>query len=69
MDRLGERYGLLPSEVLERATTLDITVMDISLSYEQSRRDRAEGKPAQINSDDFADKLKKFKEQTDGKKH
>lgn len=69
LDRLGERYGLLPSEVLMRATTLDISVMDISISYEQARRDQAEGRPAQINQDQFADRLKKFKERTHDNKH
>lgn len=39
LDTLAHRYGMLPTEVLTRATTLDITVMDVALSYEakQSR--------------------------------
>lgn len=34
LDSLGKRYGMLPSEVLNRANTLDLYVMDVSLSFE-----------------------------------
>lgn len=32
--RLSEKYGLLPSETLQRATTLDLVILDISLNLE-----------------------------------
>jgi hypothetical protein len=34
IDSLGKRYGLLPSEVLNRSNTFDIYIMDAALSYE-----------------------------------
>jgi hypothetical protein len=62
LDRLAERYGLLPSEVLSRATTLDITVMDISLSYEKLRYDKLNGKSPEIPQEDLLEAFNKFKE-------
>ena len=34
IDTLGKRYGLLPSEVLRRADTFDLYIMDAALSFE-----------------------------------
>ena len=34
IDNLAQRYGLLPSEVLNRATTFDLVIMDASMSYQ-----------------------------------
>ena len=34
IDSLGKRYGMLPSEVLERSNTFDLYIMDASLSFE-----------------------------------
>lgn len=33
LDALGERYGMLPSQVLEQANTLDLWVFDVAVSY------------------------------------
>ena len=33
LDSMAERYGMLPSEVLNRATTLDITIMTAAITY------------------------------------
>lgn len=35
IDGLGKRYGLLPSEVLKRADTFDLYIIDAALTYEQ----------------------------------
>ena len=35
LDRMGQRYGLLPSEVARKATTFDMVIMDISCSVER----------------------------------
>ena len=32
---LGKRYGMLPSEIMIRATTFDLVIMDMALSYKQ----------------------------------
>ena len=33
LDALGERYGLLPSEVLARGSTFDLRTYDIALTH------------------------------------
>jgi len=33
IDALGERYGQLPSEVLDKGSTFDLQVYDIAVSY------------------------------------
>jgi hypothetical protein len=33
IDALGERYGKLPSEVLDKGSTFDLQVYDIAVSY------------------------------------
>lgn len=44
LDNLAHRYGLLPSEVLLRADTLDIMVADVVLSYEAWQREQQDAK-------------------------
>jgi len=34
IDSLGKRYGMLPSEVLERSNTFDLYIMDMALTFE-----------------------------------
>ena len=41
IDGLGKRYGMLPSEVLERSNTLDLYIMDIALSFENFHHKKA----------------------------
>lgn len=40
LDQMGQRYGMLPSEVLSRASTFDMVIMDISLSVENYNRQK-----------------------------
>ena len=40
LDQMGQRYGLLPSEVVRRASTWDMVVMDISLAVEKYNTDK-----------------------------
>lgn len=44
LDRLSTRYGLLPSECIERATTYDIQVMDIAIATEVYEHKKAMNK-------------------------
>lgn len=41
---LAKTYGLMPSEVLERATTFDLYVLDVSTRHSKYQQDRANGK-------------------------
>lgn len=44
IDTLGKRYGLLPSEVLMRADTFDLYIMDAALTFEQYHNKKANNK-------------------------
>ena len=44
IDALGKRYSLLPSEVMEKASTFDLVVLDAALGYQSYIQDRADGK-------------------------
>ena len=35
IDGIGKRYGLLPSEVIKRADTFDLFILDAALTFEQ----------------------------------
>jgi len=74
LDSLGQRYGCLPSEVLSTATTFDVYVLDVTLSYEEKIRKKMERKHGrtpdrhfeETNLDDLAERVKKFKEKKNG---
>jgi hypothetical protein len=38
LDNLGKRYGMLPSQVFNQASTFDLFIMDASLSFEHDAR-------------------------------
>jgi len=44
IDTLGKRYGLLPSEVLVRADTFDLYIMDAALTFENYHNKKANSK-------------------------
>lgn len=44
LDNLASRYGVLPSEALSRASTLDLKVLDVSAKWAKRQNDIAEGK-------------------------
>lgn len=44
IDAIAKRYSLLPSEVLDRASTFDLVILDTALSYQKYKQDEAEGK-------------------------
>lgn len=41
---MADRYKILPSEVMNRATTFDIYVMDVALTYRSHLQKKQEGK-------------------------
>lgn len=41
LDGLGKRYGLLPSEVLNRGNTFDLYIMDCALTFENYHHKKA----------------------------
>ena len=42
VDTIGSRYGLLPSEVIKRADSFDLFIMDAALSFEQYHNKKSE---------------------------
>lgn len=42
IDSLGKRYGLLPSEILQRGNTFDLYIMDCALTFERYHIKKAE---------------------------
>jgi hypothetical protein len=43
LDSLAKRYGKLPTEVLRKGDSFDISVMDVALTYEKYQRDKESG--------------------------
>jgi len=44
IDTMSQRYGVLPSELLQRATTFDLFVCNSSIRYQQNKENEANGK-------------------------
>jgi len=44
VDTMAERYGMLPSEVMQRANTFDVFVADTAIGYRNYLVDKANGK-------------------------
>jgi len=42
LDQMAQRYGLLPTEAFTRATTLDMVIMDMALTYEQHQHKKSQ---------------------------
>ena len=64
LDTLGERYGMLPSEVLARSSTLDLFVLDAATTWHNYQSNKAQGKYAdQYTTEDMASMLEKARQQ------
>ncbi len=64
LDALGERYGKLPSELLESASTFDLQIYDKAVSYRNWLEKKATTKdPNELYDPNDLDKMmKQFKE-------
>jgi len=65
LDSLAERYKMLPSQVLEQASTLDLWVYDVAVSYRIHAEKKANHKPGEvpdIPQEDLLKGLEKFRE-------
>jgi hypothetical protein len=51
---MAERYGLLPHEVKNRATTYDIMITDVLASYEDYEQRKANGKQIDPNNHGYS---------------
>jgi hypothetical protein len=43
LDKLASRYSVLPGDLLERASTFDLYVMDIGIRYEALQEQKRKG--------------------------
>ena len=67
IDSLGKRYGMLPSEVLNRSNTFDLYIMDVALSFENFHHKKAMNNGndplPDYTTDELLARVKKNKEQ------
>ena len=62
LDAMAERYGILPSKLLQEADTFDLMVMDVALTYRQYKENKHSNAPNQqpvYDQDDLMKKLEK----------
>jgi hypothetical protein len=57
---MGQRYGMLPSEIISRATTFDLVIMDTAMTLERHHQDASQ--PGYV-PDLSVEELLKIKEQ------
>lgn len=65
IDKIAERYGCLPSEVLSRGDSFDIFVIETMWSYEQYRDDKEKMRNGQVTPTNVH-VLKEMMEKTKG---
>ena len=67
IDGLGKRYGMLPSEVLERSNTFDLYIMDAAMTFENYHHKKAANNGREpipdFTTDELLAMLEKNKEQ------
>lgn len=51
VDAMAERYGKLPSEVLQNASTVDLIVFDVAVSYRNHKEKQSKG---QVDTNDYS---------------
>ena len=64
LDAMAERYGILPSKLLQEADTFDLMVMDVALTYRQYKEGKRSNQPIDqsvYNEEDLLEKLEKYK--------
>ena len=65
IDGIAKRYGVLPSEVVQRADTFDLYIIDAALTFERFQYDKEMNKgkvdPAYYSQDQLAGMLDKGK--------
>lgn len=65
INNLAKTYGLLPTEVLARATTFDLYVLDVSARWQQHQHEQITGKksftrpPPKLSEREMLDMLKR----------
>ena len=66
IDALGKRYGLLPSEVLVRANSFDLYILDCSLTFENFHHRKSMNKGKVDPKDYDIEALKRINDRANG---
>lgn len=65
IDAMAKRYGYLPSDIMGRASTFDMVVMDAAISYEnyleKQHRGGGSGAPPDVPEEELLKILEKAK--------
>ncbi len=61
LDQMGERYGVLPSKILNEASTIDLFVYDTAVSFRQAMERKANGEKPTMDNDVLLKKYKDYK--------
>jgi len=66
---MSQRYGVLPSDLLRSADSLDYMVFDVASTYTQYKTEQAQGKVPQhmYNQEDLQEAFNRGKEKVYGK--
>ena len=60
IDGIGKRYGMLPSEVLERSNTFDLYIMDAAMTFDNYHHKKAINNGREPIPDFTADELQQL---------
>jgi len=61
LDQLGQRYGMLPSQILHTANTFDLEVLDIARSWEKLKQNKANGIMPDVKQEVLLDVIKQVR--------
>lgn len=64
LDRMAQRYSVLPSDLLERSSTFDLYCMDIGIRYEHVQEQKRKGTYQKQTPKLSEDQMKKMLKQT-----
>lgn len=59
---MAKYYGVLPSDVVNRASTFDLMVYDVSISWEKYQRDKDSGQNPEYTQEELLESMKYLKE-------
>lgn len=68
LDQMGERYGQLPSKILNEASTIDLFVYDTAVSFRQMLERKANGEKPAMDNDVLLKKYKDYNANKTGSK-
>lgn len=68
LDQMGERYGILPSKILNEASTIDLFVYDTAISFRQMLERKERGEKPTMDNDVLLKKYKDYNASKSGSK-